>query len=57
MTLNCRKCKGWTVCGIALISFAAGTLISARLAHVKQVRADSNRVFGLRIYHAVAADN
>ena len=47
------KFKGWTVCGIALVSFAAGSLISARLAHLDQVRADSNRVFELRIYHAV----
>jgi hypothetical protein len=35
------KFKGWTVCGIALVSFAAGSLITARLAHVNQVRADS----------------
>jgi hypothetical protein len=45
--------QGWAVCGIALISFAAGSLITARLAHVNQVRADSNRVFELRVYHAV----
>jgi len=45
--------KGWAVCGIALASFAAGSLITARLAHVSQVRADNNRVFELRIYHAV----
>lgn len=37
---------------VALISFAAGSLITARLAHMDQVRADSNRVFELRIYHA-----
>jgi hypothetical protein len=36
-----------------LISFAAGSLITARLARTDQVRADSNRVFELRIYHAV----
>jgi len=47
------KGAGWTVCGIALVSFAAGSLITARLAHVNQVRADSNRVFELRVYHAV----
>jgi hypothetical protein len=49
---------GWrfkrrTVCGIALVSFAVGSLFTARLAHIGQVRADSNRVFELRIYHAV----
>jgi hypothetical protein len=53
MTLNCRKFKGWTVCAIALVSFAAGSLITARLAQVNQVRADSNRVFELRVYHTV----
>jgi hypothetical protein len=36
-----------------LVSFAAGSLITARLAHVNQVKADSDRVFELRIYHAV----
>ena len=41
------------VCGIALVSFAAGSLITARLAQTNQVRADSNRVFELRVYHAV----
>src|SRR5271170_1595935 len=39
--------------GIALLSFAAGSLITARLAHMSQVRADSNRVFELRVYHTV----
>jgi hypothetical protein len=53
MTLNRRSLKGWTICGIALISFAAGSLITARLAHLGQVRADSNRIFELRIYHTV----
>jgi len=43
----------WTVCGIAIACFAAGSLITARLANVHQVRADSNRVFELRIYHPV----
>ena len=47
------KFKGWTVCAIAVVSFAAGSLITARLAHINQVRADSNRVFELRVYHAV----
>src|ERR1700691_5177426 len=58
MTLNCWKfegwkSKGWTVCAIALASFAAGSLITARLMHVNRVRADSNRVFEPRVYHAV----
>jgi hypothetical protein len=53
MTLNRWTLKGWTACGIALLSFAAGSLITARLVHLDQVRADSNRVFELRVYHVV----
>ena len=53
MTINSRKLKRWNVFGIALFSFAAGSLITAGLMHVNQVRADSNRVFELRVYHAV----
>jgi hypothetical protein len=58
MTLSSWTFKGlqstrWTVLGIALVSFAAGLLVSARLAHVIQARADSDRVFELRIYHTV----
>ena len=45
--------KRWTVCAIALVSFAVGSLITVRLVHISQVRADSNRVFELRVYHAV----
>jgi hypothetical protein len=53
MTLNSWKLKLWTAGGIGLVSFAAGSLMTARLAHLNQVRADSNRVFELRVYHAV----
>jgi len=58
MTFHCWKFKNWkskgsAVCALALLSFAAGSLITARLAHIDRVRADSNRVFELRIYHAV----
>jgi hypothetical protein len=38
---------------VGLVCFTAGSLITARLAHVNQVRADGNRVFELRVYHAV----
>jgi hypothetical protein len=54
--LNRRKFKRWSVCGIALISFGAGSVIAARLAHLNQVRADSDRVSELRVYHAVPAN-
>jgi hypothetical protein len=50
---NVRNLRSWTICGFALVSFAAGSLFTARLAHVNEVKADSNRVFELRIYHAV----
>jgi hypothetical protein len=53
MTLNSWKLKDWTACGIGLVSFAAGSLITARLANMNQVRADNNRFFELRVYHAV----
>ena len=58
MTLKCRKIKDWKskewiVCAIALVSCAAGSLITARLTQVSQVRADNNRIFELRVYHAV----
>lgn len=38
---------------VAVLSFTAGSLLTARLAHVNQVRADSNRVFEMHVYHAV----
>ena len=45
--------KRWRVCAIALVSFAVGSLVTVRLAQVHQVRADSDRVFELRVYHTV----
>ncbi len=50
---NRWKFKGWIVCGIALVSFAAGSLLTAQLTHLNQVKADSNRVFELMVYHTV----
>ena len=47
------KFRRWIVCGIALVSFAAGSLLTARLMHLKQVRADSNHVFELMVYHTL----
>ncbi len=45
--------KGCSVCAIALLSFTVGSLITARLAYIDHVTAESNRVFELRIYHTV----
>jgi NIPSNAP len=53
VVLNRWKWKGWMVCGTALVSFAAGSLLTARLTHLNQVRADSNHVFELMVYHTV----
>src|ERR1700678_2097885 len=53
MTLNRLTRKVLTACGIGIASFAAGSLFTARVMHTDQVRADSNRVFELRIYHTV----
>jgi hypothetical protein len=50
---NACGLKAIPACAIALASFAGGSLMTARLMHVDQVRADSHRVFELRVYHAV----
>jgi hypothetical protein len=47
------KFKVWIAVGVALLSFAAGSRLTAFLTHVKQVRADSNHVFELNIYHTL----
>jgi len=58
MTLDRWKIKGrkserWRVCAMALLSFVAGSLITARLADIHHARADSNRIFELRLYHTL----
>src|SRR6476646_12074232 len=50
---NRGKFKGWIVCATAFLSFAAGSLLTGRLMHLNQVRADGNRVFELMVYHAM----
>jgi NIPSNAP len=51
--LSRGKCKGWIVCGTALLSFAAGSLLTAYLTHLSPVKADSDRVFELMVYHTI----
>jgi NIPSNAP len=51
--VNRWEFRGWIVCGTALVSFGAGSLLTARLMRPNQVRADSNRVFELMVYHTV----
>lgn len=53
MTINSWKLKRRTACGIGLVSFAAGSLATVGLAQLQRVKADSNRTFELRVYHAV----
>jgi hypothetical protein len=53
MALTFWKSKYWTPCGVALVAFAAGLFTAGRISHLDEVRADSNRVFELRIYHAL----
>jgi len=47
------KSKGVAVCGAILGSFAAGCLVAASGANLNPAGADDNRVFELRIYHAM----
>jgi NIPSNAP len=51
--LNRWKSKGWVFCATVLVSFTAGSLVTARLMHLEQVRADSERVFQLMVYHTL----
>ncbi len=53
MTRNWVRFNRWTISIVGLISFAAGSLVTLRLTHVKHASADSDRVFELRIYHAL----
>lgn len=48
-----RKLKAWIVCGTAIISFGAGSLITARLMSPQRVMADNHRVFELMVYHTL----
>ena len=50
--------RGWGFSGrillpTALVSFIAGSLFTAQFIHLREVRADGNRVFELLIYHTV----
>jgi hypothetical protein len=51
--LDRRRFKGCILLGTALFSFLAGSVFTARLAHPREVKAASNRVFELMIYHTM----
>jgi hypothetical protein len=53
LVLKRWKSNGWIACGTAVLSFASGSLLTARLLHLNQVRADGNRVFELLVYHTL----
>ena len=48
-----NRLEGWIVCGPLVFSLVAGSLVTPRLARANEMRGDTNRVFELRIYHAV----
>jgi hypothetical protein len=45
------KTKRWRFGATAVASFACGSLITGHVVHMQEVRADSNRVFELMVYH------
>jgi hypothetical protein len=53
MTPNFCKSKYFTACATVLVAFGAGSLMTGWLLHANEVKADSNRVFELRVYHAL----
>lgn len=53
MTLRSAKIKYPAALSIALLMFGAATFVSTSLVRPSTVMADNDRVFELRIYHAV----
>ena len=51
--LSARESKAIAACVLALAAFVAGSVTAARLVHLDNVRAGSNRVFELRVYHTL----
>ena len=51
--LHRNRFKGSTLLVVSVAAFIAGSLFTAGLGHIKAVRADSNRVFELMIYHTL----
>jgi NIPSNAP protein len=50
---NRWRFKGWIAGTTLLFSFAAGSLTTAHLMHVNQVKGDGRRVFELMVYHTL----
>jgi hypothetical protein len=53
MTLKLTNLNKSIACGVALASLALGAVLTNRLTRASEVRAAGDRVFELRIYHAV----
>lgn len=51
--VNGVRFRQWMVFGIAVAAFMAGSLLTADVMHRNQVRAESDRVFELNIYHTL----
>ena len=45
------KYERWKLCITAMAAFLLGSLITAHLIHLREVKAESNRVFELMVYH------
>jgi hypothetical protein len=45
--------QGWKLCATSVLSFALGALTATHWINVKTVRAGSNRVFELMVYHTL----
>jgi hypothetical protein len=51
--LLCSGVQRYAVCVTAIVCFGAGSLLTASLSRLQHVRADTNRLFELMIYHTV----
>lgn len=51
--LRRRRVTSWILLGNAVVFFVAGSLFTARLTQLREVKADGDRVFQLMIYHTV----
>jgi hypothetical protein len=52
-TLTNWRLTAWKVSVAALISFAMGSLLTGHLMYLNEVRAESDRVFELMVYHTM----
>jgi hypothetical protein len=48
-----RHWQGWKLCATSVLSFACGALLATHLINTRTVRAESNRVFELMVYHTL----